>query len=432
MTDPYQALFKRTTAGIKPGLDIVTALLQALDNPHRRLAAIHVAGTNGKGSVCAMLESVLRASGFKTGLYTSPHLVDFSERFRINGVPIPAEKLEGYIQTLEETADRITEETAQRPPTFFEISTAIAFQYFADEGVDIAIIETGMGGRWDATNVLVPLVSVITHIDIDHINYLGDTIEAIAAEKAGIIKPGRPVVSAPQSEVVMTVLQQSGEPVLKVDGASCSVAVQKPNERNAAGSRVYNPCQRLKIETHSHNLPPINLPLLGACQRENCAVAIAALEVLADMLHFEPEFKKGLEAVEWEARFQALETDPLVILDGAHNPSAARALVKTLKELYPKKQIGFIFGFLDDKEVVEFLRELKPLVSKAWTVSVEAPRGTTAEQAALQCQVAGIDADPIDVSCVWNSAREWAVEPDRLIVITGSLYLKKALGKNGL
>ncbi|MCK5675619.1 MAG: bifunctional folylpolyglutamate synthase/dihydrofolate synthase, partial [Verrucomicrobia bacterium] len=164
---PCEQLFKRTTQGIKPGLDIITGLLQALDNPHHKLAVVHVAGTNGKGSVCAMLESVLRASGFKTGLYTSPHLIDFSERFRINGAPISGEKLEGYIQALEEIADRVAGEIGQRPATFFEISTAIAFQYFVDEAVDIAIIETGMGGRWDATNVVIPLVSVITHVDID-------------------------------------------------------------------------------------------------------------------------------------------------------------------------------------------------------------------------------------------------------------------------
>jgi dihydrofolate synthase/folylpolyglutamate synthase len=430
MNKSVEALFNRTTQGIKPGLEVITDLLQAMDNPHRQLAAIHVAGTNGKGSVCAMLESVLRASGFKTGLYTSPHLIDFSERFRINGISIAAEKLEAYIQTLEETADRVAEETAQRPATFFEISTAIAFQYFADENVDIAIIETGMGGRWDATNVIIPLISVITHIDIDHTNYLGDTIEAIAAEKAGIIKPGRPVVSAPQSEVVMAVLQQSGEPVLTVDGASCSVALQKPKERNAAGHRASIPCQRLKIETHSQSLSPINLPLLGACQRENCSVAVTALEVLADMLHFEPDFKKGLEAVEWRARFQPIETDPLVILDGAHNPSAARALVKTLRESYPKVQVGFILGFLDDKDTVEFLREIKPLVSKAWTLPVDAPRGTTAEHAAAQAHIAGFNAIPVDVSSARDAAREWAsAEPGRLVCITGSLYLTQVLEK---
>jgi len=406
MNDAVRALFKRTTQGIKPGLEVITELVQAMGNPHQHLAVIHVAGTNGKGSVCAMLESVLRASGFKTGLYTSPHLIDFSERFRINGVPIPEEKLEHYIELVEAASSSLE----CRPPTFFEISTAIAFKYFANEGVDIALIETGMGGRWDATNVVIPLISVITHIDIDHTNYLGDTIEQIAAEKAGIIKPGRPVVSAPQSAAVMAELGH-------VDEASSFVSVAK----------IAAP-QKLKIETHSRNLPPINLPLLGECQRENCAVAVAALEVLSDMLDFEPAFKKGLESVEWDARFQTLETDPLMILDGAHNPSAARALVKILKENYAGHQIGFILGFLDDKDTVEFLREIKPIVSAAWTVPINAPRGTTAEHSAAQAQAAGIEATPSEGSNVWNTAREWAAaEPNRLVCITGSLYLKQVL-----
>lgn len=414
MSNSYEQLFKRTTAGIKPGLEVIEALLQALDNPHQKLAVIHVAGTNGKGSVCAMLESVLRASGFKTGLYTSPHLVNFSERFRISGEEISEESLDHYIQSLEKTADEVEASSGLRGATFFEISTAIAYQYFADEKVDIAIIETGMGGRWDATNVVIPLISVITHIDIDHTNFLGDTIEAIASEKAGIIKPGRPVVSAPQAEAAMAELHKAGVPII---GSLEAVSVNK----------IGDP-QKLKIETHAQNLPPINLPLLGECQRENCGVAVAALEVLADMLDVEFEFKKGLESVEWGARFQKLETEPLMILDGAHNPSAGRALAKTLKELYPRKQIGFIFGFLDDKESIEFLRTVKPFVSKAWTVGIDAPRGTTAEQAAMQCTAAGIHAESADSSSVWNSARAWASEPDRLIVITGSLYLKQALG----
>jgi len=271
-----------------------------------------------------------------------------------------------------------------------------------------------MGGRWDATNVVIPLVSVITHIDIDHTNYLGDTIEAIAAEKAGIIKPGRPAVSAPQSDVVMGILGN-------VDEASSLVAVAK----------IAAP-QKLKIETPSRNLPPINLPLLGECQRENCAVAVAVLEILADMLDFEPAFKKGLESVEWGARFQTLETDPPIILDGAHNPSAARALAKTLKELYPRRQVGFILGFLDDKDTVEFLREIKPLASKAWTIPIDAPRGTTAETSAEQARVAGIDAVADSVSKAWNFAREWAAaEPGRIVVATGSLYLKQVLRENG-
>ncbi len=405
-----EALFQRTTQGIKPGLEVISALLEARGNPHQRLAVIHVAGTNGKGSVCAMIESVLRASGFKTGLYTSPHLLQFSERFCVNGVPIAEKKLAEYIQTLEETADQVAEESGLRPATFFEISTAMAYQYFADEAVDLAIIETGMGGRWDATNVIIPLISVITHIDIDHTNFLGNTIEAIASEKAGIIKPGRPVVSAPQSDAVLAELGP-------VDLAASLVSVA-----NMA------PPQKLKIETPERSLPPINLPLLGECQRENCAVAVATLERIADLLDVEMDFKTGLESVKWGARFQTLETDPLMILDGAHNPSAARALVKTIRENYPTHQVGFVLGFLDDKEAVEFLREIKPLVAAAWTIPIDAPRGTTAEHAMLQAQVVGFSAQPLTVSNAWKTAREWAsAEPNRLVVLTGSLYLKQAL-----
>ncbi len=418
LDDAVKALFARTAHGIKPGLETITGLLQALGNPHQQLAVVHVAGTNGKGSVCAMLESVLRASGFKTGLYTSPHLVEFSERFRINGDPIPEKKLARYIGSVGAASSSLEETSGVRPATFFEISTAIAYQYFADEGVDIAIIETGMGGRWDATNIIIPLVSVITHIDIDHTNFLGDRIEQIAGEKAGIIKPGRPVVSAPQSDAAMAELRKRGVPIIE---SSESVSVAK----------VGDP-QKLKIETHSRNLPPIHLPLVGECQRENCAVAVATLEILSDMLDFEPEFKKGLESLAWGARFQTLRSDPLMILDGAHNPSAARALVKTLEENYPKYQIGFILGFLDDKDTVEFLREIKPLASKAWTIPIDAPRGTPAEHVAAQAAAAGIDAIPESVSNAWASARAWAdAEPNRLVCIAGSLHLKQVLQENG-
>ncbi|HSR87770.1 MAG TPA: folylpolyglutamate synthase/dihydrofolate synthase family protein [Pontiella sp.] len=418
MSRSYEKLFRRTTQGIKPGLDIITALLDALDNPHHRLAVIHVAGTNGKGSVCALLESVLRMSGFKTGLYTSPHLVDFSERFRISGEAIPEARLDEYIRKMEKSADALEASTGLRGATFFEISTAIAFQYFADEGVDIAVVETGMGGRWDATNVVIPLMSVITNIDIDHADFLGDTIEKIASEKAGIIKKGRPVVCAPQSAEVMNVLWAAGEPVI-VSSEAVSV------------TRLAAP-QKIRIETPSRTLPPINLPLLGECQRENCAVAVASLEILAEMLDFEPVFKEGLEAVSWPARFQTISNDPLMILDGAHNPSAARALLKTLKENYAKHQIGFIFGFLEDKDSIEFVRILKPLVSKAWAVSINAPRGITATQVAGQIRAAGVEPRSADMLSAWNLAREWAAAgPDRLICITGSLYLRQMLALAG-
>lgn len=418
MNDAIKALFARTTQGIKPGLDVVSALLDVLGNPHHRLAVVHVAGTNGKGSVCAMLESVLRASGFKTGLYTSPHLVDFSERFRINGTQIPEPVLERYMARLEQAAEAVESSTRLRPATFFEISTAIAFQYFADEQVDIAVIETGMGGRWDATNVVIPLLSVITRIDIDHVDFLGDTLAKIAAEKAGIIKPGRPVVVAPQAEEAMAELLRPGQPVV-VGSEAVSVA------------KVGQP-QRLKIETPSRSLPPVNLPLLGECQRENCAVAVAALEILSDMLGFEPAFKKGLESTVWAARFQSLRDDPPVVLDGAHNPSGAQALVKTLKEVFPGRQVGFILGFLGDKDAAGFLRAIKPVAAKVWTVPIDAERGTSAEHAAAQARAVGIEAAPAGVAAAWDAALEWAAGPDRMVVVAGSLYLTQALRNAGV
>lgn len=418
MNDAIKALFARTTQGIKPGLDVVSALLDALGNPHHRLAVVHVAGTNGKGSVCAMLESVLRASGFKTGLYTSPHLVDFSERFRINGIQISEPTLERYMERLEQAAEAVESSTGLRPATFFEISTAIAFQYFADEQVDIAVIETGMGGRWDATNVVIPLLSVITRIDIDHVNFLGDTLAKIAAEKAGIVKPGRPVVVAPQAEEAMAELLRPGQPIVV---GSEAVAVAKVGQP-----------QRLKIETPSRNLPPVNLPLLGECQRENCAVAIAALEILSDMLGFEPAFKKGLESTVWAARFQSLRDNPPVVLDGAHNPSGAQALVKTLKEVFPGRQVGFILGFLGDKDAAGFLRAIKPVAAKAWTVPIDAERGTSAEHAAAQARAVGIEAAPAGVAAAWDAALEWAAGPDRMVVVAGSLYLTQALRNSGV
>jgi dihydrofolate synthase/folylpolyglutamate synthase len=418
MSQAVKALYKRTTQGIKPGLEVIEALMQTLGNPHRNLAIIHVAGTNGKGSVCAMLESVLRASGFKTGLYTSPHLINFTERFRINGVEMSPDKLDDYIWLMEEKAAEVERCTGKRPATFFEISTAIAFQYFADQEVDIAIIETGMGGRWDATNVVIPLVSVITHIDMDHMEFLGDSIEAVAAEKAGIIKSDRPVVSAPQSEEVMAVLRSSGEPIIL---AAESVSVRKVDEPN-----------RIKIETQSRCTERICLPLLGECQRENCAVAVAVLELLVDMLAFEPKYKKGLERVQWASRFEQLSLHPPIYLDGAHNPSAARALMKTLKENFPKHQVGFVLGFLDDKEQVEFIRILKQRVDKAWAVPIDAMRGTTAKQTAANAKAAGVDAIPLDVEGAMDEARAWAsAEPDRVVIITGSLYLKQMLTAAG-
>ena len=311
-----ERLFRRTADGIKPSLEVMEALVQPLDHPERSCALVHVAGTNGKGSVCAMIESVLRASGLKTGLYTSPHLLSFQERFRVNGVSISDKKLNRYILALEAHSDAACEELGLRRATFFELSTLIAFQFFADEQVDVAIIETGMGGRWDATNVVYPLCSVITKIGIDHTDFLGDTLEAIAGEKAGIIKSGRPVISAPQEIDARAVLDAVGEPIRYSD--------------ESVGVRLLAAPQRLKVETQERSLPAFELPLLGAAQRENVAVAVTALEVLSEMLSIELAFVESLEQVRWPGRLMEVSSHPSIWLDGSHNPQGGTVLAENL------------------------------------------------------------------------------------------------------
>jgi len=404
-------LFARTALGIKPGLEKILALLDSLGNPHQQLAVIHVAGTNGKGSVCAMLESVLHASGFKTALYTSPHLLAFSERFQINRKPISSKKLKQYLCKIQ-TADHAL---GDRPATFFEISTALAFQYFADEHVDLAIIETGMGGRWDATNVVIPLLSILTRIDLDHAQYLGADIKKVAAEKAGIIKPGRPVVSAPQSDEVWAVLEQAGEPLLKSEELVSILKIAAP--------------QKLKIETPSENLPPINLPLYGAAQRENAALAVAALDLLGSMLEFEPAYKKGLESVIWKSRFERIQKDPPIIIDGAHNPAAAQALVQTLKEIYPNHQIGFILGFFADKEILSILKTIQPVSSTAWLIPLNENRSADVSDLSALAKSIGLQATATSALEAWEAAQNWLNDrPRRLLCITGSLHLRSVLG----
>ena len=309
------SLFARTAHGIKPGLEVTTALLEKLGNPHKSLKCIHVAGTNGKGSVCAMIEAVLRASGFKTGLYTSPHLFRFNERFRINGREIPDSVLEPLIAVVETAAQSLN----TRPATFFEISTVMAFEYFKREKVDYAVIETGMGGRWDATNVIQPLLSIITRIDIDHTEYLGTGIEKIAGEKAGIIKPGVPVICGlmpveAESVIYKEALEKKA-PILGSDDAVFFQCLEKRRDD-----------QLINIETGLHEYPNIRLPLAGNFQLENCGLAVAALEDLAEMENIRLQMKRGLEAVKWPGRFQLLQAKPPVLYDGAHNVCGACAL----------------------------------------------------------------------------------------------------------
>ncbi len=413
-----EKLFARRTFGVKLGLETELALLDALGNPHESLAVVHVAGTNGKGSVCAMLESVCRVAGLVTGLYTSPHLVRFNERFRVGGRAIPDDMLVPLLARVEEACDRVTTETGNEP-TFFEAATAIAFCHFRDAETDVAMIETGLGGRLDATNVVTPLLSIITRIATDHTRHLGESLEAIASEKCGIIKSGRPVVCGRQVAEAKSAIVAASEvmdnPCIYAED-TVSVSVKAESWEG----------QKCTLESAECSYGTVNLPLLGRHQMENVATATCAAEQLAAVglpLSAPAVLKQGLECVSWPGRCQLLKQDPVVLLDGAHNPSAMQQLGQVLKSLAGKSQIGLVCGFCDDKDVSGCLDCLPQSIAKAWTVPVRSERSMDAQALCSIIEAHGVSCSATSLSESLEQAERWAIENDGVVVITGSLFL---------
>ncbi len=323
--------------GIKLGLENTRRLLAHLGNPEQRLQIIHVAGTNGKGSVCAMMDSIFRAAGLRSGLYTSPHLSDFRERIRVDGAMIPKNT----------EAEALTElhnfcKDWDHSPTYFELTTALALGHFAEKRCDAVILETGMGGRLDATNAVTPVVSVITPIAMDHSQWLGNTITEIAGEKAGIIKPRIPVVSAPQSPEAEDVLRERAS-----EAASPLTFADQPREGT--------------------------IGLAGTHQKWNASVAVSAIQASPFLIRAQA-VEDGLRNVVWPARFQRV-TEKLVV-DGAHNPHAAQTLVQTWQELFGNEKATVIFGALDDKDYAEMLKRLDSIAGSFLFVPVASPRST--------------------------------------------------------
>jgi dihydrofolate synthase / folylpolyglutamate synthase len=373
-------LFATQQRGIKLGLNNVRRLLSSLGEPQNALQFIHVAGTNGKGSVCAMLDSITRAAGIKTGLFTSPHLVRFNERIKVNGIPIDDKAVVRGIRHLQSLIDE------EHHPTFFEITTALALDCFRDREVDLVVLETGLGGRLDATNVVNPLVSVLTTIDLDHQKWLGPTLKEIAMEKAGIIKQGVPVVSGPQFAEVRTVLEQIA------------------NNLSASLSYAELPIQDLFIV------------LAGSYQRVNAAVAIQALHK-ADIKVNQKALKEGLANASWPGRFQRI--GERIILDGAHNPAASKCLVETWMECVGEQRSTIIFGGLRDKDLCGMVSTLSPIAARFLTVPIRSQRAASPAEiqsfvpkylSAAQCDSA---AQALDLAYHFNDP----------ILVTGSLFL---------
>jgi len=419
LTGRLEALFQRRTFGIKPGLEVEQALLEAMGHPERAYASIHVAGTNGKGSICAMIAAVLEKAGFPTGLYTSPHLVRFHERMRVNGVSVTDAELLALWEKGEE-AERRAFPSGERTATFFEFTTALAFEFFRRRGVRVAVIEVGMGGRLDATNVLEPLVSVIAPVGLDHQAYLGPDLSSIAREKCGIIKAGRPVIYAqtdPEAEAV----------ILRSAAERGSRAVNAAEWARVTRQRQTLDGQRIRIETANADYGLMRLPLLGRHQLLNVAAAVTALEVAFGELGLPLStntVQAGLESVRWPGRLQILGRDPLLLLDGAHNPPAAAVLANALREIVGRRPVGLVCGMCEDKDQQGFFSVLASRLRRVWTVPLRTPRSSDPEALARLARQRGLEAE---AEATLTEAREkavrWAREEGGAVCLAGSLFL---------
>jgi dihydrofolate synthase / folylpolyglutamate synthase len=410
-------LYKKRAPGIKLRLDAETAFLNTLGNPHHKFQAIHIAGTNGKGTVCGILHSILQQAGFKTGLYTSPHLVEFNERIKINNICISDKELLELLNDIDCLAGRFAK--TNRQLTFFEFTTAAAFEYFKRQQIDIAIVETGMGGRLDATNVLNPLLSVITAVDIEHTQYLGKTIKEIAREKGGIIKRNIPVITGQLAEealqIVTEIADANNSPIIKANDV-LSVQRKQQNCRS----------QKIVMETTNRFIGTATLPVIGAKAAEDAAIAVAALEILEQLIGVEipnNSIKNGLKNLNIQARCQLISDDPPILLDGAHNPQAAHWLAHTIKELFKRKPVGIIIGMCSDKNLKGFLKQLSKTASRCWAVGFDNERSLNPSEIAKTAEQLNIPAKKANLQQALNEAAKWAKENNGAVCITGSFIL---------
>ena len=414
MTTPFADLpraaawvFDLQKYGIKFGLSSTLSLLARLHLPYQNGRYIHLAGTNGKGSVAAMLSAVLSRAGYPVGLFTSPHLVRFQERYRLHDQDISAERLLELINQVRAVID------TSEPPTFFEFATAMAFLYFSQEKADPIILETGMGGRLDATNIVRPVVSVITNISMDHQEFLGDTLTAVAGEKAGIIKPGVPLVTGATQKRVLDLFQRRCRELgasMFMRGVDFQSRGGPPGQFSYAGL------------VWKFNHLPTNLT--GRHQYGNAALALAALEILEQQGFSIPEaaIREGLQQVRWPGRLEQVAQDSRVILDGAHNPAAARLLAETLKRTHKNRRLIMVLGIMADKDFRSILGRLLPLAHTAIFTRPRYFRAAKPEVLAQKAQAYGVETlvEERVVDAV-RRAQSLAGPNDR-IVVTGSLY----------
>jgi len=415
--------------GTKLGLQNITKLLELLGNPHKNIKVVHVAGTNGKGSTCAMIDSILRCAGLKVGLYVSPYLEVFNERMQINGENISNEDLARLTEKVQEKVFYMRE-NCLGSPTEFEVVTAIGFLYFKEQAVDLLVLEVGMGGRLDATNVVTPLVSVITPISFDHQQYLGNTLKDISREKCGIIKPGVPVVTAPQEEEAMAVIEETCKSrncsLTKVTNKAVNGGLDTASYRFIAGGTVG---MTFDLFTPQNEYPGLKIKLIGRHQLDNAATAVTAVEMLkrAGIDISKQAIYSGLSEASWPGRLEIIKEKPTILIDGAHNIAGIKTLRAALEEYFRDRKKILVVGILEDKDYEEMLRELIPVPDTVICTAPDSPRALSAAKLAetvsnifTKTQIKLYTREKIEDAV--ELASSLATEED-MIVFAGSLYM---------
>ncbi|OPJ62322.1 bifunctional folylpolyglutamate synthase/dihydrofolate synthase [Clostridium chromiireducens] len=404
--------------GSNYGLERTLRILELLGNPQKKLKLIHIAGTNGKGSTTAMISKMLRGFGYKVGMYTSPYLQEFEERIQINGENINKSVLVKLLEEVKRAIDKVVEEGYEHP-TEFEIITALMFLHFYKEEVDYGVIEVGLGGRLDSTNVLTPIVSVITSISFDHTNILGNNLKDIAKEKAGIIKENKPVILYPQEqeveEVVSRVAREKNSKVFNV--------IKESGKLIDINYEDFNQIVEVETERNTYN---INFPLLGEHQILNLAVAINTIEVLCDEEKIEIDrniIEKSLEDVKWIGRLEVLSKKPSIVIDGAHNIDGIKALRKNISKYFKFNKIYLLLGILADKQVKEMIEVITPIAEKVYALTPHSERAELSED--LKKEILNYNPNTIAIENyeeAFSIVLKEAGEQD-LILISGSLYM---------
>lgn len=417
----------------KFNLDRMRALTEALGNPQNEFPVIHVAGTKGKGSTAAMIASMLMAADYRTGFYISPHLDDFAERIQVNGQPIPHAALIKLVDEIKPVVEKIGKLTT------FEITTALAFEAFRRQHVDVAVVEVGLGGRLDSTNIVDPELSVITSLSMDHMKVLGDTLELIAAEKAGIIKPGKPVVSSPQLPNALGVLEAKAAECgsgLTVVNRDVETRITK-HSINGQWFVVRTPASRKDGASEVARLFPAEfdkgvdfyIPLLGRHQVDNAATAITAVMILRQLGYeiSDKAMQDGLAKVVWPCRFEVISRKPFIVVDSAHNRDSAHKLRQAIQDYFPEKPVTLIFGASEDKDISGMFAELLPVCSRVVLTRSTHPRA--AEMDSL-IKSAGQYGCPVITTDSIEIALEFCLnpgEPDGVILAAGSLFVAAAV-----